>query len=117
MVNSKAWQNVLGQGLDSLFVYCRETRNSKHQFHARVFAPLLGIDEDPATGSAAAAFAGAIDHFDDPREGEHRYIIEQGYEMGRPSLLSLELVIDHTALHAVRIGGTAIAGRSGELAL
>lgn len=115
-VNKAACRKVLGSGLDSIFAYCRETLNNGNHFHARVFAPLLGVDEDPATGSAAAAFAGAIDHFDDPREGTHRYIIEQGYEMGRPSQISLELVIDHTKLHAVRIGGHATPTESGDLA-
>ena len=114
-LNPTAWRNVLGDGLDSLFVYCRDTLNNGNHFHARVFAPLLGIAEDPATGSAAAAFAGAIDRFDDPREGAHRYLIEQGIEMGRPSQISLELVIDHSKLHAVRIGGHAVATEQGEL--
>lgn len=114
-VTKAAWRDVLGDGLDSLFVYCRETLNSGCHFHARVFAPLLGIDEDPATGSAAAAFAGAIDRFDDPREGTHRYFIEQGIEMGRASQISLELVIEHSRLHAVRIGGNAIVSEQGEL--
>ena len=40
------------------FVYCRETAETGHHFHARMFAPNLGLMEDPATGSAAAAFAG-----------------------------------------------------------
>ncbi len=114
-VSEAAWRNVLGPGLGSLFVYCRDTQHSKSHFHARVFAPLLGIDEDPATGSAAAAFAGAIHKFDAPREGTHRYLIEQGFEMGRPSKISLELVVDHGTLHAVRIGGQAIHVESGVL--
>ena len=116
-VDKAAWQDIAGDRLLSLFVYCRQTRNNGNHFHARVFAPLLGIHEDPATGSAAAAFAGAIDRFDDPREGVHRYIIEQGFELDRPSEISLELVIDHTELHAVRIGGHAVTVETGTLDL
>ncbi len=42
------------------FVFCGETTEPGRQFHARMFAPGMGIREDPATGSAAAAFAGVI---------------------------------------------------------
>ncbi len=59
-----------------------------HDFHARMFAPRIGITEDPATGSAAAAFAGLLGRFGGYGDGEHRVAIEQGYEMGRPSLIT-----------------------------
>ena len=62
-------------------------------FHARMFVPGKPSYEDPATGSAAAAFAGAIMHFDRPVDGSQRYWIEQGIEMGRPSRIRLELEV------------------------
>ena len=40
------------------FIFCRETAEAGHAFHARMFAPVMGVHEDPATGSAVAAFAG-----------------------------------------------------------
>ena len=43
--------------------FCRETVEPGSGFHARMFAPRLGIYEDPATGSAAAAFTGVLHHF------------------------------------------------------
>ena len=80
-----------------------------------MFAPELGITEDPATGSAAAALAGVIAKFDQPPGGSHRYVIEQGFEMGRPSLISLEVDMDGGAVAEGRIGGEAVVVARGTL--
>ena len=56
-----------------------------------MFAAGWGVYEDPATGSAAAAFAGVMMAFEPPGDGEHMLTIEQGVEMGRPSFISLGL--------------------------
>jgi trans-2,3-dihydro-3-hydroxyanthranilate isomerase len=82
-----------------------------------MFAPEMGIPEDPATGSAAAAFAGAIQRFDALPDGLHRRAIEQGFEMGRPSLVHLSLSIEGGRLATVRIGGHAIRMSEGQLRL
>lgn len=97
------------------YVYTRETLFQENAFHARMFAPLSGIAEDPATGSAAAAFAGVVKQFDDPRDGTHHFAIEQGFEMGRPSIIDLELDVEGAKLHTVRIGGDAVKVREGTL--
>lgn len=99
----------------NVFVYCRQTREAGHHFHARMFAPEMGIGEDPATGSAVAAFAGAIMRFEPPGEGEHRFVIEQGYEMGRPSQIALELTVARGSLVSARIGGSAVMVGEGVL--
>ena len=82
-----------------------------------MFSPGMGIYEDPATGSAAAAFAGVVRHFDKPTDGTHYVRIEQGYDMGRPSMIDLELDIEAGALNAARIGGQAVIVSKGELFL
>lgn len=97
------------------FVYCRETVAAGHHYHARMFWPGAGIVEDPATGGASAAFAGAIMAFDKPGDGEHRFVIEQGYEMGRPSQITLELTVAGGALVSARIGGAAVVISEGVL--
>jgi len=97
------------------FVYCRETAEAGHDYHARMFWPGAGVVEDPATGSAAAAFAGAIMAFDKPGDGDHRLVIEQGYEMGRPSQITLELSVRGGALVSARIGGSAVVVSEGVL--
>lgn len=97
------------------YLYCRETVRASAHFHARMFWPGAGVSEDPATGSAAAAFAGAVQRFDDPPAGEHKYLIEQGYEMGRPSHIALGLVTDGSRVITVRIGGYSVRVTDGEI--
>jgi trans-2,3-dihydro-3-hydroxyanthranilate isomerase len=80
-----------------------------------MFAPALGIGEDPATGSAVAAFAGVVRRFDGPTSGSHRYVIEQGFEMGRPSLMMLEIDIEAGEIVAARVGGDAVVIAEGTL--
>ncbi len=97
------------------FVYCRETEEAGHHYHARMFWPEAGVTEDPATGSAVAAFAGAIMAFDRPGDGTHRFVIEQGYEMGRPSQIELTLTVAGGALASATIGGAAVVMSEGVL--
>ncbi len=110
------WQAAFGEAdAFSVFVYCRETRNHDSAFHARMFDFGFGIGEDPATGSAAAAFAGVIAAFDTPTDGTHRARIEQGFEMGRPSLIDLTTEFHEGRLAALRIGGSVVRVAEGEL--
>jgi trans-2,3-dihydro-3-hydroxyanthranilate isomerase len=102
-------------GPGMVFVFCQETAEPGHHFHARMFAPARGIAEDPATGSAIAAFAGLFVAQTRPTDGEHRLMIEQGYEMGRPSLIELSLTIEKGALTKASIGGDAIIVTEGHI--
>lgn len=114
----QAWLDLTGPAealSPAAFVYCREAVGHGNAFHARMFAGHLGIPEDPATGSAVAAFAGAITQFDRPADGVWPYPIEQGVEMGRPSLIRLELDVRGGALAGARIGGHAIKVSEGWL--
>ncbi|KRE16393.1 phenazine biosynthesis protein PhzF [Bosea sp. Root483D1] len=97
------------------FVYCRQTEEAGHHYHARMFWPESGISEDPATGSAVAAFAGAVMAFDRPGDGTHRLVIEQGYEMGRPSQIELTLTVKGGALASATISGSAVVMSEGVL--
>ncbi|MGQ7792127.1 PhzF family phenazine biosynthesis protein [Faunimonas sp. B44] len=115
MVVHANWSDAFGE--DGAYLYTRETEGHDHAFRARMFAPMHGIDEDPATGSAAAAFAGPIHHFDDLPEGGHTCIVEQGYEMGRPSLIRVEMSVSGGKLATVRIGGRAVRVAEGVLAV
>ncbi|MBD2022471.1 PhzF family phenazine biosynthesis protein [Leptolyngbya sp. FACHB-36] len=96
-----------------VFVFCPETRNPANHFSARMFAPLLGIAEDPATGSANGCFAGYL--------AQHNYLefasvdvrVEQGYEIGRPSLLLLKAQKQDDIIE-VSVGGNVILVAQGE---
>lgn len=102
-------------GRSSAYVFCRNTVEAGSAFHARMFAPRLGVYEDPATGSAAAAFAGVLLRFAPPSDGDHEVVIEQGYEMGRPSLITLALTMRERQLAAAAIGGEAIVVSEGSI--
>ncbi len=103
--------------LASAYLYCRGGVHHAARFHSRMFAPAMGLGEDPATGAALAAFSGAIHGFDQPIDGHHTFLVEQGIEMGRPSYLHLHLDIAGGEIAAARIGGQAIQIASGTLLL
>jgi trans-2,3-dihydro-3-hydroxyanthranilate isomerase len=111
------WQGIRPADHPNAFVYTRETTDAGHHFQARMFAPDMGIGEDPATGSAVAAFAGAVMEFDAPADGQHRLTIAQGYEMGRPSQIDLHLTVEGGALTKAAIGGSAVIISEGQLYL
>ncbi|MGH6760065.1 MAG: PhzF family phenazine biosynthesis protein [Phyllobacterium sp.] len=97
-----------------VYAYCRESVYHDSAFHARMFV-ISGGYEDPATGSAVAAFAGTMAHFDEPLDGLHPFWIEQGIEMGRPSRIRLEIEIADLKIAAARIGGAAVKVAEGTL--
>ena len=66
-------------------------------------------------GSAAAAFAAVTVRFDSPRDGLNKKIIEQGFEMGRPSFIELSMMVKQGKLETVRIGGQAVRVSDGEI--
>ena len=83
---------------------------------ARMFAPSLGIMEDPATGSAASALAGYLAPSASP-DGTLRWTVLQGVEMGRPSTIKVEADFAAGAITAVRVGGCAVMVSEGLLRL
>jgi len=109
------WRDVFGPSdPPGAFLFCREVADLAHSFHARMFAPAMGIAEDPATGSAVAAFAGVL-AASGLGDGEHRFVIEQGYEMGRPSVLQLLLTMSGGKLKAATVGGDAVIVSEGTI--
>ncbi|WP_114390878.1 PhzF family phenazine biosynthesis protein [Notoacmeibacter marinus] len=104
-------------GFGEVYLYTRDTVRHDAAFHSRLFAPGFGIAEDPATGAAAAAFAGVVMEFDTPHDGPHVVLIEQGVEMGRPSALRLEMDIENRKLTKARLGGHAVRIAEGQLLL
>lgn len=102
------WETVLsGWWAQSVFAFTTETVGTDAQIHGRMFAPAMGVAEDPATGSAASALAGFLQD-QAPQDGRRRWLIEQGFEMGRPSLLELVADVDGGRITAVRVGGSSV---------
>jgi trans-2,3-dihydro-3-hydroxyanthranilate isomerase len=100
-----------------VYLYTLETLEQTSAIHARMLAHGLGFDEDPATGSAAAAFAGVALAFERPEEGEHEIRIEQGDAMGRPSRITLFMSVENNTLADVAIGGLVCPYGEGVLRL
>lgn len=96
-----------------IFVFCPETRNPANQFSARMFAHAVGIPEDPATGSANGCFAGYLAQHNYSGDQPVDVRVEQGYEIGRPSLLLLKAQKTATAIE-VMVGGKVIKVAQGE---
>lgn len=116
MVNGAGWSAAFeDQGVVGAYLYTRQCVHTTSAFQVRMFAPGAGIPEDPATGSAAACFAGVIHSFDDLPDGTHKRTIEQGYAMGRPSQIALTLVVERRRLDTVRIGGQAVRVSQGTM--
>jgi trans-2,3-dihydro-3-hydroxyanthranilate isomerase len=98
-------------------VYAAQTADPAHHVQARVFVPGLGVCEDPATGSAAAAFAAVACAFEQPEDGEHEILIEQGFFIGRPSRIALTLNVSGGRLAEASVGGASVRIGEGFLTL
>jgi trans-2,3-dihydro-3-hydroxyanthranilate isomerase len=114
--DTSKWESAFGKsGPRAAYVFCPQGELPAKLYRARMFAPLLGINEDPATGSAAAAFAGLLAVHGRLGAGAHSIVIEQGVEMGRPSAIHLELRMDGAQLVAGSIAGDAVIVTQGTL--
>ncbi len=115
-INAALWPGTFPQSeIDGVYLYTRQCLHTGSAFHARMFAPQLGVPEDPATGSAAVGLAGVVNEFDGLPDGPHKRVIEQGHEMGRPSSIALTVIVEGGKLATVRIGGHAVRVVEGQL--
>lgn len=102
-------------------VFTTETLDKAHTAHVRNFDPLVGVFEDPATGSMAGALGAYLLAKDvipyDFDSSTNHLVIEQGYEMGRPSLIEVEVDIRQGVIVEVRVGGQVVTLIEGWLML
>jgi trans-2,3-dihydro-3-hydroxyanthranilate isomerase len=111
------FEKVLGAGGPAkVYMFCKQAAEVGNDFHGRMFAPGVGTPEDPATGSAIAAFAGLLAATGRYGEGQHDIRVEQGYEMGRPSLIELGLSMHGGKLASASVGGDAVIVTEGHIA-
>jgi trans-2,3-dihydro-3-hydroxyanthranilate isomerase len=111
------WE-VLNQGglLNEIFMFTPQTVHETSTVHSRMFAPAMGIAEDPATGAAAGPLGAYLVKYGLAPAGT-RIINEQGFEMGRPSLIYIEIQKTGETFTAVRVGGHSVYMGRGELTL
>lgn len=97
-----------------ILVFCPETYHKRNDLNVRVFCDYVGVPEDPATGSGNGCLAGYL--------VQHRYFgtdradvrVEQGCEIGRPSLLYLKAK-DEEGKIDVNVGGKVVMVARGKL--
>jgi trans-2,3-dihydro-3-hydroxyanthranilate isomerase len=111
----RGWDETFPLGRGNIYVFTRTPDERDNHFASRMFAPGLGLGEDPATGSAAAALIGLIARHEG--NGQHEFRMRQGHEMGRPSLISMQVRKDDDKLTHGGIGGDAIIVGEGVLNL
>ena len=92
--------------IPDVFLYVRS--GDDFDIRARMFAPLDGVPEDPATGSANCALAGLLSYYDEAATGSFRWRIAQGVEMGRPSVLEARCEKSDGAVTATWVGGSSV---------
>src|SRR5438132_2215830 len=93
-----------------LYIRVSESEPDWHGFdiRARMFAPLSGVPEDPATGSASCALAGLLAHYKEEPSGSFAWRIAQGVEMGRPSTLLARAEKAEGTVKATWVGGWCV---------
>src|SRR5205823_6394879 len=98
------------------FVFTMETEFPGSGVHCRMLAPLLGVPEDAATGSATGPLGCyLVRHKMVASDGELRIVSEQGIEMGRPSFLHIRIRHAGDEITAVHVGGRCCYMGSGQL--
>jgi trans-2,3-dihydro-3-hydroxyanthranilate isomerase len=102
------FEGLAAEGIDPPFVHLYTKTTDDFDLRARMFAPLGGIPEDPATGSANCALAGLLTQIDPAADGSFSWRIAQGVEMGRPSVLEARTEKRAGAVVNVWIGGDSV---------
>ncbi|SFR33282.1 PhzF family phenazine biosynthesis protein [Halogeometricum limi] len=121
-IDRPAYDSLLSDtGVENVFPFCADPREDDHHLAARMFSPGYSVPEDPATGSANGCLAGYLANYEYFGESEIAVSVEQGYEMGRPSVLHLEAEAgggdggDDEEEIAVRVGGRVAFVAEGSL--
>ncbi len=105
--NMEALEALAAQGVTPdihLYVHSAD----EFDIRARMFAPLDGVPEDPATGSANCALAGLLSHRNEEANGSFHWRISQGVEMGRPSVLEARTEKRDGIVVGAWVGGASV---------
>jgi trans-2,3-dihydro-3-hydroxyanthranilate isomerase len=114
-INRAAWTATLSRAWSPhIFFFAGDLRDGG-RLYARMWAPALGIEEDPATGSACAALVGAMAATHDCAGAVYRLSIQQGVRMGRRSEINAEARKSGGVVTSVSVGGGAVSIASGEI--
>jgi trans-2,3-dihydro-3-hydroxyanthranilate isomerase len=113
VVKDRYFDLIRGTEAKSILVFNPETYDAKNNLNVRVFVDYYGIPEDPATGSANGCLAGYLVKHQYFKTNQVNVRVEQGYEVGRPSLLYLNAEVKDGTI-AVFVGGKVVPIAKGE---
>ena len=112
-INIHRLEELAEQGVTpDVYIYIKS--NDEFDIRARMFAPLDGVPEDPATGSANCALAALLAHYDDTPSTALEWRISQGLEMGRPSILNARVEKKGKEMFSF-IGGSSVMVSKGTI--
>jgi trans-2,3-dihydro-3-hydroxyanthranilate isomerase len=113
-INHRAYTDLLkDMGDVNLLVFTTETASTENDLNVRLFMPIPGYLEDPATGSANGNLAGYLLEHNFFNSNEINYRVEQGAFIDRPSLLKIKAkkTDDH---YLIQVGGQVITVSEGK---
>lgn len=116
-INLGQWNRTFPHGHNSVYIFTETPSEADNDLAARMFAPGMGLAEDPGTGSAAAALIGLLAEHADFDTGQRDLALRQGREMGRPCRITLQLRKENDVLVHGGIGGHAVIVAEGALDL
>lgn len=103
-------------GANGMMVFTSMTVEEQSAVHTRMFAPPIGVNEDPATGSASGALGAYLVQNGVVKVGPTTLITaEQGYEVDRPSRILIQVESDDDAIQEVKVGGQVVMVIQGTL--
>ncbi|MEW6731231.1 MAG: PhzF family phenazine biosynthesis protein [Acidobacteriota bacterium] len=101
--------------VEGLICFTTETVEAGSQAQMRAFFPTIGINEDPATGSAQGPLATYFfKHGLLKRGTKNRLVVEQGYQIGRPSKLTTSFEVSEGVITSIKVGGDVMLVAKGE---
>lgn len=105
VLDKGAWSRVLTDSwAQNIFFFSGDLADAS-RIYARMFAPGIGVDEDPATGSASAALAAVLAQRVGLRDARVSLLIQQGHLMQRPSTIQAAATTVGAKLQSVSVGG------------
>lgn len=98
-----------------IYPFSYETETDDADVHARMFAMSSGYEEDPATGAAASALGGYLARRNGGGDGVRHWVVEQGFEIDRPSRIEVEAEVAGGQIRAIRVGGRSVMVSEGTI--
>ena len=115
-VNQALWKRTISSfWAPHLYVFTYDPELSDSDLRARMFAPGMGIEEDPATGSASGPLGAYMVKYG-LSDGKN-IISEQGFEMGRPSIINIDIDVNNENISSVKVGGNTVSVGKGKMFL